>query len=742
MTAFDRLNLTFPPMEERTAAYIEALCRTIPITDALFLSPTEILRHVAGVLRAVTAFDWNIPQEIIYDWVLPYRVNDEVYEPYNDVFFSELFPFLQGLTMEQAALVVNRWCLSKATYQSTDDRTMGPLSVYHSGFGRCGEESVFTVCALRSVGIPARQCYVPFWAHCDDNHAWVEVYIDGRWRFLGACEPEETLDIGWFNHAASKAPIVRHRRLGHSASPMTADQNQLFDTGVTTSLYAETATLTVAAGVGASVGVYVINYCRPSLLTQKTCGADGAVKFTLGQGCYLIIAGEEGAYDGAQVTLQEDCKLTLDLCRCPGHIDFDLIPAHGHLPPHTPKSSRSHLEKVQAATQARLAAHKNGYHNPAIAAFEQDTTYTSAQKERLLRRLSAKDLRDVSYEVLMDAASSFAQQGQECDGFFDQFILCPRVEQEPLFPHRAYVRQYLSNLSSPQQVWSHLLLNSRTVDSLAYPGLCGSLEGALTHRVVTSHTLPIHYVQICRALGYAARLNPIDRSPEFFNGSTFVSLFTEDDKNHTLTFQKETTMPLYFGQDVSLCSFTNGAFLPLKFEGSLETVPVKEGIYAVTHALRQIDGSVTGTLYFVPSNSTVSLKPIADKTAQKLLHADLTFCGIDLSGRCLLAFIEASSEPTEHFLNELLENRKKLEGVRVVLLSESPARNATLDRVLKEGLAIFSQTQYTQIDPLRDCMGIGDHRLPFITAAKDGIGLFSFANYNVGTVSTLLNLLK
>ena len=64
---------------------------------------------------------------------------------------------------------------------------------------------------MRSIGIPARQVYVPWWSHCDDNHAWVEVWCDGEWYFLGACEPEAILNKGWFNNAASRAMMVHSR---------------------------------------------------------------------------------------------------------------------------------------------------------------------------------------------------------------------------------------------------------------------------------------------------------------------------------------------------------------------------------------------------------------------------------------------------------------------------------------------------------------------------------------------------
>ena len=61
------------------------------------------------------------------------------------------------------------------------------------------------------MGIPARQVYVPRWSHCDDNHAWVEVWCDGDWHYLGACEPEAVLDKGWFTNAASRAMMIGSR---------------------------------------------------------------------------------------------------------------------------------------------------------------------------------------------------------------------------------------------------------------------------------------------------------------------------------------------------------------------------------------------------------------------------------------------------------------------------------------------------------------------------------------------------
>jgi len=113
-------------------------------------------------------------------------------------FFSGTQRESKNLDMYQAALEVNHWCHEKVTYKATDERTSAPLATVKTAFGRCGEESTFTVAALRAVSLPARQVYTPRWAHTDDNHAWVEVWVNGSWHYLGACEPEPELNRGWF----------------------------------------------------------------------------------------------------------------------------------------------------------------------------------------------------------------------------------------------------------------------------------------------------------------------------------------------------------------------------------------------------------------------------------------------------------------------------------------------------------------------------------------------------------------
>ena len=61
--------------------------------------------------------------------------------------------------------------------------------------------------------------YTPRWAHTDDNHAWVEAWADGKWYFLGACEPEPVLNLAWFNAPASRAMLMHTRAFGDYRGP-------------------------------------------------------------------------------------------------------------------------------------------------------------------------------------------------------------------------------------------------------------------------------------------------------------------------------------------------------------------------------------------------------------------------------------------------------------------------------------------------------------------------------------------
>ncbi len=104
--------------------------------------------------------------------------------------YDELKNRVKGLSMGEAILEVNHWCHEKATYRPSDARTNSPFATMRSALVRCGEESTFTVAALRAVGYTCTPgIYAPMGAYRRQPRVGGR---PGRWQmaFLGACEPE------------------------------------------------------------------------------------------------------------------------------------------------------------------------------------------------------------------------------------------------------------------------------------------------------------------------------------------------------------------------------------------------------------------------------------------------------------------------------------------------------------------------------------------------------------------------
>ncbi|WP_455618147.1 transglutaminase domain-containing protein [Eisenbergiella sp.] len=244
---------------EEEAVLMRFLYGTMPVRDAGEYGFHIFLSYVRHTLWLRENVEWcsKLPEDIFVHYVLYYRINTEDISDCRPFFYGLLKDRIAGLTLEEAVREINYWCAEHAAYEATDGRTASPKTLYRCGKGRCGEESAFAAAVYRSMGIAARQVYAPRWAHCDDNHAWVEVYIHGRWHFLGACEPEEELDRGWFSGPASRAVLIHSRCFcDYDCGGMQAEW------------------------IGREDGVYYLN---ETAAYAKTCRLTIAVKDTLGK---------------------------------------------------------------------------------------------------------------------------------------------------------------------------------------------------------------------------------------------------------------------------------------------------------------------------------------------------------------------------------------------------------------------------------------------------------------------------
>ena len=284
--------------EERDA--LTFLYAYMPSNDLIDRDGAYFLENVRTSLEARKEMPWgkNIPEREWRHFVLPIRVNNEALDASRPYLFKELKERVKGLSLEQAVLEVNHWCHEHVVYTPSDSRTSSPLATLRTAYGRCGEESTLLVAALRAVGIPARQVYTPRWAHTDDNHAWVEAWVDGKWLFLGACEPEPVLNLAWFNAPVSRAMLVHTKAFGNydgpeeviSRTPTYTEINVINNYAQTAKVDVQVLDDTGRPQAGVPVEFKVYNYGEFFTVATKVTDSRGRAFLTAGQGDMLIYA--------------------------------------------------------------------------------------------------------------------------------------------------------------------------------------------------------------------------------------------------------------------------------------------------------------------------------------------------------------------------------------------------------------------------------------------------------------------
>ncbi|MFN3821629.1 MAG: transglutaminase-like domain-containing protein, partial [bacterium] len=313
---------SFGLVSEKMVEDYRFLLAYLPLSDLAFMSGTDLAENIVLSYRARQEFPWGeeIPEEIWQHFVIPHRISQEPYTPWRRVIWAELALRVEGLDMRRAALEVNHWCHEWATYKPTDRRDQDPLTTMRSGWGRCEEEMIFTIAALRSVGIPARQCFTPYWAHMDDNHAWVEVWVDGRWHYLGACEPAQDLNQAWFTGPAQRAMLVISTAYGEYQGTEPVIKRFRRSTLInSTSVYGPTRVLKVGLMdekgkplVNQRLIFSLFNYGSWMPILSLLTDSQGWVEWECGRGDLLVTAGV-GQWGVAELIKGSDRKVQLIL---------------------------------------------------------------------------------------------------------------------------------------------------------------------------------------------------------------------------------------------------------------------------------------------------------------------------------------------------------------------------------------------------------------------------------------------
>lgn len=563
-------------------ALMHLLVGTLPTTDILECEPATLLDYVDHALELRRSRAWTaaLPEDVFIHYVFWPRVNNERLEPCRSRIAGELDARVTPLDMECAAIETNYWCAEHVTYAPSDIRTIGPVGALNRGTGRCGEESTLLVSALRAVGIPARQVYTPRWAHCDDNHAWVEAMVDGVWRFMGACEPEERLDRGWFDCAAARAMLIHARVFcdyttgSVDVAPSAGRQGAAILQNLTAS-YAPTARLTVtvtdtdgAPVPGANVRFELLNMAEFAPIAQLAADEDGRAAIELGLGTVLVHASTPDGFGEALVDTASTTAVTVTLDA--ERRDDDAWTPLSVSAPAAGGSRAAALTPEQKAVGADRARHAEAMRVERLESFARQSATGDADTDEILRlaggnwpviarfleagaepdrmlllqALSNKDLADVHPETLDDAlaaATAIRDHAMRMLADLDErtrtdlwrdAVLNPRVDGEELADdHRALQQRFDADRialfrSDPRTLWQEMLRGVRDAED---DEPCTGTAALLSRGYGDGPHRGIAFVTVCRCLGIPARLNPETRSPQYFDGARFVDVQARDD---------------------------------------------------------------------------------------------------------------------------------------------------------------------------------------------------------------------
>ncbi|MDR0969210.1 MAG: transglutaminase domain-containing protein [Lentimicrobiaceae bacterium] len=672
--------------EEREA--LEFLYAYMPYSDLADYDGAYFLDQVRYAFKARDYFSWGktIPEDIFRHFVLVYRVNNENLDTARRVIFNEIKDRVKDLSMYDAALEVNHWCHEKVTYRPSDGRTSSSLATIKTAFGRCGEESTFTVTAMRAVGIPARQCYTPRWAHTDDNHAWVEVWVDGKWYFMGACEPDAALNMGWFATPSTRAMMVHSNAYGkYIGTEEINHRTDLFSRINMLYNYTNTKSITIIVKDekgnllnDATVKFKLYNYAEYYPIATRKTDEKGEASLTTGFGDLLIWASKDGnyAYSKIDVRQQDTLELTLNHRAGAEYVElFEIVPPVA-LP------NKVTVDKEKEAENNRRLQYEDSIRNAYISTFpteiytqqiknenltpkriwhfilKSEGNYAEIEKflnqnakpvdgfylDKFLAALSDKDLRDTQADVLQQHITVYKEGIYPLDVYL-KGIMPARISNELIRPWRAFLNAAFSAIFETKPTVNQLIewtnANIKIDSEGNYFNCPLSPRGVFELRHSDRHSCNIFFVAVCRSLAIPAYLDNATNQLFVYENDTWQMIAFDAEKQPeptgTLVLEyngKEAITPEYWIH-YTIAKFENGDFVTFDYENDSRvanfpaTLALEQGYYLLSTGNRYHDGTTLSRVEFFNVKAGESVKKTIE--LRELIPRDESYGFIDLN---------------------------------------------------------------------------------------------------------------
>lgn len=195
---------------ENLKKWAEFILKYSTDSDILNFNYENFILHLKAIKENFERVPWRdkLNDYLLYHYIVPPRVSQEPLENFTWIYKDTLYNLVKNSkNMKEAVLRINEWCFTKIEYRPTSRWDQNAEGSIKRGFGRCEEMVILFMKALRTVCIPVREAYTPWWPFTESNHAWCEVWVDGKWHFIGGAEPTD-LDFAWFRNAVKRAGIV------------------------------------------------------------------------------------------------------------------------------------------------------------------------------------------------------------------------------------------------------------------------------------------------------------------------------------------------------------------------------------------------------------------------------------------------------------------------------------------------------------------------------------------------------
>ena len=381
----------------------------------------------------------------------------------------------------------------------------------------------------------------------------------------------------------------------------------------------------------------------------------------------------------------------------------------------------------------------------------------ASRRERLVRTLSEKDLRDVTLDILEDHFAHLPPcPGNLPEEIYWRYVACPRAALEPLTPWRGALSRRLSGWQGdPALLWSRLEALLERPRSNLYGNLYWTPVQALEAGRCDGKSLRVLLTAALRAMGIPARLRPLDGEPEIWRDGGFHPIRPQETGELRLSGT---------GQSWVLSHRQDGEWRRLHPEGGEDRLTLPAGRYRLVTSVRLPNGnqfaarrdfslSPGEALHISLRQRPCRLEDLLDSRPLPCISAgtpdgewipDL----FRQDGRPALAiWLEEGGEPSEHVLNELLLHRAALDALPVRLIFLLRSRESLEHPALAGRLSGWNRVQLLLDDWAYDLELLARHLAcdpdsPPLAVACDGEGraVYSLSGYRAGSVELLIRV--